>query len=348
MGFTHGDTAVDIYSRAVSDVYQDLFGSGIYVGKGAYDVEAFRRSLEGRVPENALASHDLFEGIHGRAALATDIVLYECEQAAAALRVSLVEIAARAERLALTMDFGLLYDKDLRLFHIGYNVAADRLDPHHYDLLASAARLASLFAIARGDAPVEHWFHLGRATTVIARHCWRMARYVRLSVNSSRSTSASCDCLRLHSRRRVGPPGTSRRIRLASGRMAGSIHTQRCGSGGPLPTWATVNARLACSICSTRLVMLQIVPRFSAIAWSRTSWLLMWEACRRTWGAGDGRGRPARRPGCGVWGSSEFWDLDDHPVVRAGQAVGQRGIGEQRRVVAAPAGRVQDGQPRDV
>ena len=72
-----GDTAIDIYSRAVSDVYQDLFGSGIYVGKGAYDVEAFRRSLEGCVPENALASHDLFEGIHGRAALATDIVLYE-------------------------------------------------------------------------------------------------------------------------------------------------------------------------------------------------------------------------------------------------------------------------------
>jgi cyclic beta-1,2-glucan synthetase len=93
------------------------------------------------------------------------------EQAAAALRVSLVEIAARAETLALAMDFGLLYDKDLRLFHIGYNVTADRLDSHHYDLLASEARLASLFAIAKGDAPVEHWFHLGRATTVIARNC---------------------------------------------------------------------------------------------------------------------------------------------------------------------------------
>ena len=88
------------------------------------------------------------------------------EQAAAALRVSLVEIAARAEHLALAMEFGLLYDKDLRLFHIGYNVTADRLDSHHYDLLASEARLASLFAIAKGDAPVEHWFHLGRATTV--------------------------------------------------------------------------------------------------------------------------------------------------------------------------------------
>ncbi|MBW2230955.1 MAG: cellobiose phosphorylase [Deltaproteobacteria bacterium] len=72
-----GDTAIDIYSRAVSDIYQDLFGAGIFVGKGIYDVDAFQRSLDGRVPENALASHDLFEGIHGRAALATDVVLYE-------------------------------------------------------------------------------------------------------------------------------------------------------------------------------------------------------------------------------------------------------------------------------
>ncbi len=72
-----GNTAIDIYSRAVSDVYQDLFGEGIYVGKGIYDVASFHQSLEGRVPENALVSHDLFEGVHGRAALVSDIVLYE-------------------------------------------------------------------------------------------------------------------------------------------------------------------------------------------------------------------------------------------------------------------------------
>ncbi len=71
-----GDTAVDIYSRAASDVYQDLFGAGVYVGKGIYELDAFVRSV-GTVPENALASHDLFEGIHGRVALATDITLYE-------------------------------------------------------------------------------------------------------------------------------------------------------------------------------------------------------------------------------------------------------------------------------
>ncbi len=72
-----GDTGLDLYTRAVSDVYQDLFGEGIYVGKGIYDVEAFERSLDGRVPENALLSHDLFEGIFARVALVTDIVLIE-------------------------------------------------------------------------------------------------------------------------------------------------------------------------------------------------------------------------------------------------------------------------------
>ena len=72
-----GETAIDIYSRAVSDVYQDLFGAGIFVGKGIYDVRAFHASVDGRVPQNRILSHDLFEGALGRAALATDIVLYE-------------------------------------------------------------------------------------------------------------------------------------------------------------------------------------------------------------------------------------------------------------------------------
>ena len=72
-----GDVGIDLYTRAVSDVYQDLFGEGSYVGKGIYDVDAFRRSLAGRVPENALLSHDLFEGVHGRVGLATDVVMYE-------------------------------------------------------------------------------------------------------------------------------------------------------------------------------------------------------------------------------------------------------------------------------
>lgn len=72
-----GDASIDIYSRAVSNVYQDLFGAGIFVGKGIYDLKAFQRTLSGRVPENSILSHDLFEGAHGRAGLASDIVLFE-------------------------------------------------------------------------------------------------------------------------------------------------------------------------------------------------------------------------------------------------------------------------------
>ena len=72
-----GNSGFDLYSFAVSDVYQDLFGEGSYVGKGIYDVVAFERSLAGQVRQNTLLSHDLFEGIYGRAALVTDIVLYE-------------------------------------------------------------------------------------------------------------------------------------------------------------------------------------------------------------------------------------------------------------------------------
>ena len=57
-----GHTGVDPYTTAVSDTYQDLFGEGIFTGKGLYDVDAFMAALDGRVPENALLSHDLFEG----------------------------------------------------------------------------------------------------------------------------------------------------------------------------------------------------------------------------------------------------------------------------------------------
>ncbi len=72
-----GDTSLDLYTRAVSDAYQDWFGEGSYVGKGIYDVNAFEYSLAGRIPENRLLSHDLFESLHARTALVTDITLLE-------------------------------------------------------------------------------------------------------------------------------------------------------------------------------------------------------------------------------------------------------------------------------
>ncbi len=72
-----GPTGVDPYVAAISDVYQDLFGEGSYVGKGIYDVDAFETALAGRAPENALLSHDLFEGGFARAGLLSDVVLFD-------------------------------------------------------------------------------------------------------------------------------------------------------------------------------------------------------------------------------------------------------------------------------
>ncbi|MEK7337175.1 MAG: glycosyltransferase family 2 protein, partial [Nitrospirota bacterium] len=71
------DPGIDPYTRAISDVYQDLFGEGSFIGKGIYEVEAFERSLTGRFPENTILSHDLLEGCYARAGLLSDVHLYE-------------------------------------------------------------------------------------------------------------------------------------------------------------------------------------------------------------------------------------------------------------------------------
>ncbi|NLB82662.1 MAG: cyclic beta 1-2 glucan synthetase, partial [Synergistaceae bacterium] len=71
------DAGIDPYTRTVSDVYQDLFGEGSFIGKGIYDVDAFERTLRDRFPENRILSHDLLEGCYVRAGLLSDVQLYE-------------------------------------------------------------------------------------------------------------------------------------------------------------------------------------------------------------------------------------------------------------------------------
>ncbi len=68
---------IDPYTRTVSDVYQDVFGEGSFIGKGIYDVDVFERVLRGRFPENQILSHDLIEGCHARSGLLSDVLLYE-------------------------------------------------------------------------------------------------------------------------------------------------------------------------------------------------------------------------------------------------------------------------------
>jgi cyclic beta-1,2-glucan synthetase len=72
-----GQNGFDIYTRAISDAYQDLFGEGIFTGKGIYEASVLHAVLDRRFPRNALLSHDLIEGAYARAGLATDIELID-------------------------------------------------------------------------------------------------------------------------------------------------------------------------------------------------------------------------------------------------------------------------------
>lgn len=68
-----GQTGFDIYTRAISDVYQDLYGEGIFTGKGLYEIQILHEVLDRRFPQNSLLSHDLIEGAYGRVGLLTDV-----------------------------------------------------------------------------------------------------------------------------------------------------------------------------------------------------------------------------------------------------------------------------------
>ena len=83
-----GEAGIDPYTREVSDVYQDVFGEGSFIGKGIYDVDAFRQAVDGRFPENLILSHDLLEGGYARSALVTDVDLIEEHPASYAMEAS--------------------------------------------------------------------------------------------------------------------------------------------------------------------------------------------------------------------------------------------------------------------
>lgn len=88
--------------------------------------------------------------------------------AARDLLTRITRLAKLTEQIALGMDFRFLFNPQRRLFSIGFNVEEGRLDRSHYDMLCSEARLASYLAIAKGDVPANHWFHLGRHATIAA------------------------------------------------------------------------------------------------------------------------------------------------------------------------------------
>ena len=72
-----GQEGIDPYANAISDVYQDLFGEGIFTGKGIYDLKVFQSILKNTFSENTILSHDLLEGSYLRTALVTDVKLVD-------------------------------------------------------------------------------------------------------------------------------------------------------------------------------------------------------------------------------------------------------------------------------
>ncbi|MCE9683520.1 GH36-type glycosyl hydrolase domain-containing protein [Halomonas alkalisoli] len=128
------------------------------LGEVAPAMEAVRRGL-------ADHGHACTDPVATRWVETLDAALLQSATEHARLNLALDDIAQRASAWAHGMDFGFLYDASSRLFFIGYNVSRGRMDANHYDLLASEARLTSYFAIAKGDVPLEHWFHLGRPVT---------------------------------------------------------------------------------------------------------------------------------------------------------------------------------------
>jgi hypothetical protein len=93
--------------------------------------------------------------------------LEQSSQTATDLASRYAECARHCDDIIGAMDFSFLYDDDRKVFIIGYNVTDGRRDNSFYDLLASEARLASFIAIAMGNVPQEHWFHLGRGLTQV-------------------------------------------------------------------------------------------------------------------------------------------------------------------------------------
>ncbi len=112
-------------------------------------------------PTDAAADDTALWLLHDHLAL-VDTALQDADADVAHQNLTLLSMADSLRALALAPDYGMLYDPERKLLHIGYRVESQQLDDSHYDLLASESRLTSLVAIGKGDVPVEHWAALGR------------------------------------------------------------------------------------------------------------------------------------------------------------------------------------------
>jgi cyclic beta-1,2-glucan synthetase len=152
-----GDVTLDLYTHAVSDVYQDLIDQGIFAGKGIYDVDAFRSTVHSRIPENRVLSHDLLEGLCGRAGLATDIVLLEDYPTSFLAHLKRTHRWIRGDWQLLPWLFGCKPTPLARRFHPGLVGGWQLFDNLRRSLLAPALLL--LFSLGWLFLAVNPWLY---------------------------------------------------------------------------------------------------------------------------------------------------------------------------------------------
>lgn len=153
---------LDGHALAWSKARQDAASAEVAVWTGA-----LRASIESHARDLAtLTSRTEQTGRDAERVMIAD-ALEGAKRLAEPVADRLMAIAERAMSFFHAMQFGFLFDAERQLLSIGYRSADGTLDSNYYDLLASEARLASFVAIAKGDIPAKHWFHLGRTLTPI-------------------------------------------------------------------------------------------------------------------------------------------------------------------------------------
>src|SRR6185369_8207970 len=161
--------ALTACSRDVAAVWKDVLDSldrvttldeiPVRTGNALEKISGLRKSVEkcaGSEREKAIRGLDVLKS-----------QLEQSRDSATELLSRYATLARQSQEMIDGMDFRFLFDEERKVFIIGYNVTDGRRDNSYYDLLASEARVASFMAIAKGDVPQEHWFHLGRAFTQV-------------------------------------------------------------------------------------------------------------------------------------------------------------------------------------
>ena len=67
------DRGLSAYDNVIGERYQDLFGEGVFAGKGLIDVRAYHAVLDDALPQLRVLSHDVLEGGYLRCGFVSDV-----------------------------------------------------------------------------------------------------------------------------------------------------------------------------------------------------------------------------------------------------------------------------------